>query len=94
MVIEWQIYVWPDCIFCHLDRCKKVKKVYYWTKESLSKFEFGGGEAVTRTAEPRNKIMISFHGSRDKTFVLVKLSSSQVVWKGTQHTDNYGAVWM
>ena len=36
MVIEWQIYVWPDCIFCHSDGCKKVKKVHYWTKEPLS----------------------------------------------------------
>ena len=24
MVIEWQIYVRPDCIFCHSDGCKKV----------------------------------------------------------------------
>ena len=94
MVIEWQIYVRPDCILCHSDGCKKVKKVHYWTKEPLSKFEFGGGETVIRTAEAINKIMISFHGSRDRTFVLVKLSSSQVVWKGAQHTHNYGAVWM
>ena len=41
----------PDCIFCHSDGCKKVKKTYYWTIESLSKFEFGGGETVIKTAE-------------------------------------------
>ena len=92
IVIEWQIYVWPDRIFCHSDGCKKVTKVHHWTKEPLSKFEFGGGETVIRTAEARNKIMISFHRSRDRTFVLVELSSSQVVWKCTQHTHNYGAV--
>ena len=31
--------------------------------------------------------MISFPGSRDRTSVLVKLISSLVVWKGTQHTQ-------
>ena len=41
----------PDCIFCHSDGCKKVKKTYYWTIEPLSKFEFGGGETVIKTAE-------------------------------------------
>ena len=30
----------------------------------------------------------------DRTFVLLELSSGQVVWKGTQHTHNNGAVWM
>ena len=41
----------PDCIFCHSDGCKKVKKTHYWTKEPLSKFEFGGEETVIKTAE-------------------------------------------
>ena len=89
MVIEWQYMSNPDHIFCHSDGCKKVKKGNYWTK-----FEFGGGDTVIRTAEAKNKIMNSFHGSRDRTSVLVKPSSSQVVWKGTQYTQNYGAVWM
>ena len=62
---------------------KKVKKAHYWTIEPLSKFEFGGGEAVIKTAEAKNKIMISFYGSRDRTYVIVKPSSTQVVWKGT-----------
>ena len=35
-----------NCIFCHSDGCKKVKKTYCWTIELLSKFEFGGGEIV------------------------------------------------
>ena len=84
----------PDCIFCHSDRCKKVKKAHYWTKEPLSKFEFGGEENVIRTAEVKNKIMIFFYGSKYRTFVLVKTSSTQVVWKGTQQTHNHGTVWM
>ena len=70
----------PYCIFCH---SKKIKKAHYWTIEPLSKFEFGGGEAVIKTAEAKNKIMISFYGSRDRTYVIVKPSSTQVVWKGT-----------
>ena len=41
----------PDCIFCHSDGCKKVKKTYYSKIEPLSKFEFGGGETVIKTAE-------------------------------------------
>ena len=41
----------PDCIFCHSDGCNKVKKTYYWTIEPLSKFEFGGGETIIKTAE-------------------------------------------
>ena len=84
----------PDCIFCHSDRCKKVKKAHYWTKVPLSKFEFGGGETVIRTAEAKNNIMIFFYGSKDRTFVLVKTGSTQVVWKGAQQTHNYGTVWM
>ena len=59
----------PDCIFCQSDGCKKVKKAHYWPKEPLSKFEIGGGETVIRTAETKNKIMISFHGSGDGTSV-------------------------
>ena len=43
----------PDYIFCHTDRCKKVKKAHYWAKEPPSKFEFGGEEIVTRTAEAK-----------------------------------------
>ena len=62
----------PDCIFCHSDRCKKIKKAQFWTKEPLSKYEFGGRETVIRTAEAEYKIMISFHRSRDRTYVLVK----------------------
>ena len=31
--------------------------------------------------------MISFYGSRDRTFVIVKPSTTQVVWKGTQETQ-------
>ena len=54
----------PDCIFCHSDGCKKVKKAHHWIKEPLSKFEFGGGETVIKTAEAKNKIRISFYGSR------------------------------
>ena len=84
----------PDCIFCHSDRCKKVKKAHYWTKELLSKFECGDGEYVIKTAEAKNKIMIFFYWSRDRTFVFVKPSSTQVVWKGTQQSQNYGTVWM
>ena len=38
----------PDCIFCHSDGCKKVKKTYYFTIEPLSKFEFGGWETVLK----------------------------------------------
>ena len=49
---------------------------------------------VIKTAEAKNNIMISFHGSRDRASVLVKPRSTQVVWKGTQHTHHYGAVWM
>ena len=60
MVVEWRIHVQPDSIFCHSDGCRKVKKAYYWTTEHLSKFEFGGGEPVIKTAEAKNKIMISF----------------------------------
>ena len=74
----------PDCIFCRSDRCKKVKKAHYWTKEPLSKSEFGGGETVIRTAEAKNKIIIFFYGSKNMTFVLVNTSSTQVVGKGTQ----------
>ena len=94
MVFEWQIYVWPDCIICHSDGCKTVKKVNYWTKEPLSKFEFGDRETVIKTAEAKNKIMIFFYWSRDRTFMLVKPSSTQVVWKDTQHSQNCGTVWM
>ena len=47
-----------------------------------------------KTVEAKNKTMISFYGSRDRTFVIVKPSSTQVVWNGTQHTQNYGEVWM
>ena len=94
MAVEWQIYLQPDCIFCHSDGCKKVKKAYYWTIKPLSKLEFGGGEIVIKTVEAKNKIIISFYGSRDRTFVIVKPSSNQVVWKVTQHTLNYRAIWM
>ena len=84
----------PECIFCHSDGCKKTKKAHYWTIKPLSKLEFGGGEILIKTAEAENKIMISCYGSKDRTFVIVKLSFTQDVWKGTQHTQNYGAVWM
>ena len=75
----------PYCIFCHSDGCKKIKIAHYWTIESLSKFEFGGEDTVIKTAESKNKIMISFYGSRDRTFVIGKQSSTKVVWNGTQH---------
>ena len=65
----------PDCIFCHSDGCKKVKKAHYWTIKSPSKLGFGGREIVINIAETKNKIMISFYGSRDGTFVIVKPSS-------------------
>ena len=58
--------------------------------EPLYQFEFVGGETGIKTAEAKNKIMVSFHGSRDRTFVLVKPSSIQVVWKGTQWLHNTG----
>ena len=41
----------PNRICCHSDGCKKTKKAHYWTIEPLSKFEFGGGETVIKTAE-------------------------------------------
>ena len=87
MVVEWKIYVQPDCIFCRSDGCQKVKKAHYWTKVPLYKFEFGGGETVIKTAEAKNKIMTTFYGSRDMAFVIVKPSSTQVVWKSTQQTQ-------
>ena len=93
MAVEWQIYVQPRLHFLSLG-CKKVKKAHYWTIVPLSKLKIGGGEIVIKTSEAKNKIMISFYGSRDRTLVIVKPSSTQVVWKGTQHTQNYGAVWM
>ena len=31
--------------------------------------------------------MIPFYGSSDKTFVIVKSSTTQVVWKDTQQTQ-------
>ena len=74
----------PDCIFCHWDGCKKVKKAHYWTIKPLSKFEFDGEETVIKTAESKNKIMMSFYGSRDRTFMIGKQSSTKVVWNGTQ----------
>ena len=46
MVVEWNINVQPDCIFCNSVGFKKVKIAHYWTKKSLSKFEFGGGEIM------------------------------------------------
>ena len=42
-------------LFCHSDGCNKVKKAHYWTKEPLSKFEFGGWETVIRTAEAKTR---------------------------------------
>ena len=89
MAVEWQIYVRPLLHFLSLG-CKKVKKAQYWTIEPLSKFEFGGGETVIKTAESKHKIMISFYGSRDRTFAIVKQSSTQFVWKDTQ--DKSGTV--
>ena len=77
----------PNCIFCQSDGSKEVKKAHYWTKEPLSKFEFGGGETVIRTAEAKNKIMISFHGSRDRTSVPVKPSSNQVAIRECNFRD-------
>ena len=74
----------PDSIFCHSDGCRKVKKAHYWTIEPLSKFEFGGGETGIKTAEAKNKIMSSFYGSRGRAFVILKPSTTHVVWKGTQ----------
>ena len=53
MVVEWQIYVHPDNIFCHSDGYKKVKKAHYQTTEPVSKFEFGDGETVIKTAEAK-----------------------------------------
>ena len=92
MAVEWQICVQPRLHFSHPDVCEKVKKAHYWKTEPLCKFEFGGGETVIKTAEAKNKIMIPFHGSRDMTSCEAQLH--QVVWKITQHTQNYGAVWM
>ena len=60
MVVEWQIYVHPDNIFCHSDGCKKVKKAYSWTTEPVSKFEFGGGETVIKTAEAKTRSWFPF----------------------------------
>ena len=79
----------PDCIFCHSDRCKKVKKAHYWTKEPLSKFEFGGGETVIRTTEAKNKIMIFIYGSKVRTFVLVKTWHAQLDCN-VRHTHRTG----
>ena len=45
------------------------------------------GKTVIKTAEAKNKIMISFYGSRDRSFVIVKPSTTQVVWKSTQQTQ-------
>ena len=61
MVVEWQIYVHPDCIFCHSDGCKKVEKAHYWTIEPLSNFEFSGGETVIKTAEAKNMDQVIWH---------------------------------
>ena len=85
MVVEWQIYVQPLLHFFHSDGCKKGKMAYYWTIKHLSQFEFGGEETVIKTAESKNKIMISFYGSRDRTCVIEKQSSTKVVWNSTQH---------
>ena len=53
----------------------------------LYNFEFGGAETVIKTAEAKTKIMISFCGSRDRTFVIVKPSTTQAVLKGMQQTQ-------
>ena len=42
-----------DCIFCHSEGRKKIKKAKSWTTEPLSKFEFGGGETIIETAEAK-----------------------------------------
>ena len=67
----------PDYIFCHSYGCKKIKKAL-WTKEPLSKFEFGGGETAIKTAEAKNNIMISFYGSKNRTFVIVL--GAKTIW--------------
>ena len=85
IAVEWQIYVSTQLHFCHPDGCKKVKKAHYLTIEPLSIFDFGGEETVIKTAESKNKIMISFHGSGDRTFVIGKQSSTKVVWNVSQH---------
>ena len=58
-------------------------------KHILDKFEFDGGKTVIKTAEAKNKIMISFYGSRDWTFVILKPSTTQVLWTGTQQTHKW-----
>ena len=53
LVAKWSLSdrFMSNCIFCHSNGCKNVKKTYYWTIEPLSKFEFGGGETVIKTTE-------------------------------------------
>ena len=55
MVVEWQIYVYPDNIFCHSDGCKKVKKAHYWTTEPVSKFE-----TIINTAKAKTRSWFPF----------------------------------
>ena len=81
----------PDCIFCHSDGCKEVKKAHYWIKKLLSKLEFGGGEIVIKTAAAKNNIMISFYGHFWLWSQVPPKLSEKV---RTQHIQNYGAVWM
>lgn len=41
----------PDCIFCHSEGRKKIKKGQSWTTEGLANFEYGGGGTVLKAAE-------------------------------------------
>ena len=95
MVVEWQICVQPNSIFCHSDGCKKVKKAHCWTIEPLSKFDFGGEETVIKTAEAKTG---SWFPSMDKRIghlwlrspVLPKLSEKV----RNRPRNNFGTVWM
>ena len=90
MVVERQIYVQSRQHFLSLRWVLESQESTFWTIEPLSKFEFGGGETVIKTAEAKNKIMISFYwSSRDRTFVIVKPSTTQVFWKCTQQTQKW-----
>ena len=43
----------PDCIFCHSEGRKKIKKAKSWTTKPLSIFKFGGGETIIETVEAK-----------------------------------------
>ena len=41
----------PSIYFCGKDSKRKIKESSIWTTESLSKFEYGGGDTILETAE-------------------------------------------